>query len=57
MFPRDGLGLEDLSKIVLSFDPMYFVYAGLGAMLVGIISAVFPAQRAARLDPAVAIRG
>ena len=41
----------------LSFDPMYFVYAGLGAMLVGIVSAVFPAQRAARLDPAVAIRG
>ena len=41
----------------LSFDPMYFVYAGLGAMLVGILSAVFPAQRAARLDPAVAIRG
>ena len=42
---------------VLSFDPMYFIYAGLGAMLVGIISAVFPAQRAASLDPAVAIRG
>ena len=42
---------------MLSFDTMYFVYAGLGAMLVGIISAVFPAQRAAQLDPAVAIRG
>ena len=29
----------------------------LGATLVGTLSVLFPAQRAARLDPAVAIRG
>jgi lipoprotein-releasing system permease protein len=42
---------------VINFDPMLFVYAAVGATLVGTLAAVFPALRAARLDPAVAIRG
>jgi len=42
---------------VINFDPMLFFYAAVGATLVGTLAAVFPALRAARLDPAVAIRG
>jgi lipoprotein-releasing system permease protein len=38
-------------------DPMLFVAAAAGATLVGTLAAVFPARTAARLDPAVAIRG
>lgn len=41
----------------IAFDPMLFAYAALGATLVGTLAAVFPARQAARLDPAVAIRG
>jgi lipoprotein-releasing system permease protein len=41
----------------IEFDPMLFVYAAVGATLIGTLAAVFPAQQAARLDPAVAIRG
>ena len=41
----------------INFDPMLFLYAAIGALLVGTLAAVFPAQRAARLDPAIAIRG
>jgi lipoprotein-releasing system permease protein len=41
----------------ITFDPMLFVYAAVGATLVGILAALFPALQAARLDPAVAIRG
>ena len=41
----------------LDVGPMLFLYVALGATLVGTLSALFPAQRAARLDPAVAIRG
>jgi ABC-type lipoprotein release transport system permease subunit len=36
---------------------MLYLYVALGATTVGVLSALFPAQRAARLDPAVAIRG
>lgn len=42
---------------VIEFDPMLFVWAAIGATLVGTLAAVFPARTAARLDPAVAIRG
>jgi lipoprotein-releasing system permease protein len=42
---------------VIDFEPVLFLYATIGAVLVGTLAAVFPAQRAARLDPAVAIRG
>ncbi len=42
---------------VIDFDPMLFVYAAVGATLVGTLAALFPALQAARLDPAVAIRG
>jgi lipoprotein-releasing system permease protein len=42
---------------VVVIEPSLFVYACLGAMLVGILSAVIPARRAAQFDPAVAIRG
>ena len=39
------------------FEPMLFVYAAVGATVVGILAALFPALKAARLDPAVAMRG
>ena len=42
---------------IIEFDPMLFLYAAVGATLIGTLAAVFPAQQAARLDPAVAIRG
>lgn len=41
----------------INFDPMLLVYAAVGATLVGTLAALFPALQAARLDPAVAIRG
>ena len=41
----------------LEAGPVLYLYVALGATLVGTVSALFPAQRAARLDPAVAIRG
>jgi lipoprotein-releasing system permease protein len=41
----------------LEAGPMLYLLVALGATVVGVLSALFPAQRAARLDPAVAIRG
>ena len=41
----------------LEAGPVLYLYVALGATLVGTASALFPARRAARLDPAVAIRG
>ena len=42
---------------VVVIEPALFAIGCLGATLVGLLAAVVPAQRAARLDPAVAIRG
>ena len=42
---------------VIVVEPSLFVIAAVGATLVGTLAAVIPARRAARLDPAVAIRG
>ena len=42
---------------VVVIEPSLFAIACVGAMGVGILSALVPARRAARLDPAVAIRG
>jgi lipoprotein-releasing system permease protein len=42
---------------VVVIEPSLFGFAMIGATLVGILAAVVPAQRAAQLDPAVAIRG
>jgi len=42
---------------VVVIEPSLFAIACVGATIVGILSAAIPARRAARLDPAVAIRG
>jgi lipoprotein-releasing system permease protein len=42
---------------VIVVEPQLFLLAAVGATLVGTLAAVVPARRAARLDPAVAIRG
>jgi lipoprotein-releasing system permease protein len=48
---------EGVPFFVLEAGPSLYMYVAAGATLVGTLSALFPAQRAARLDPAVAIRG
>jgi lipoprotein-releasing system permease protein len=42
---------------VVVIEPSLFALAWCAATLVGILAAVVPARRAARLDPAVAIHG
>jgi lipoprotein-releasing system permease protein len=42
---------------IVVIEPSLFAIACVGATLVGILAAAVPARRAARLDPAVAIRG
>ena len=48
---------EGVPFFVLEAGPSLYLMVAAGATLVGTLSALFPAQRAARLDPAVAIRG
>jgi lipoprotein-releasing system permease protein len=47
---------EGVPFFTLEAGPLLYLYVAVGATLVGVLSALFPAQRAARLDPAVAIR-
>jgi lipoprotein-releasing system permease protein len=42
---------------IIDVDPQLFVWAAVVATLTGLVAAVTPALRAARLDPVVAIRG
>ena len=42
---------------VITSEPVLYLAVAAGATAVGTLAALFPAQRAARLDPAVAIRG
>lgn len=42
---------------VVNFEPILFLYAAVGATLIGTVAAMIPARRAARLDPVVAMRG
>ena len=48
---------EGVPFFVLEAGPSLYLAVAAGATVVGTLSALFPAQRAARLDPAVAIRG
>ena len=48
---------EGVPFFTLEAGPVLYLYVALGATVVGVLSALFPAQRAARLEPAVAIRG
>ena len=48
---------EGVPFFTLEAGPVLYLVVALGATVVGVLSALFPAQRAARLDPAVAIRG
>jgi lipoprotein-releasing system permease protein len=48
---------DGTSMFEIVLDPKLFMYAALIATLTGLVAAVTPAIRAARLDPVVAIRG
>lgn len=52
-----AMGADGKPLFLVNAEPVLFLYVAAGATLVGTLAAVFPAQRAAKLDPAVAIRG
>lgn len=52
-----ALNPDGTPLFVIEIEPELFMLAAAGATLVGVLAAVVPARRAARLDPAIAIRG
>lgn len=48
---------DGTQMFVITVDPALFIWASVIATLAGLVAAVTPALRAARLDPVVAIRG
>jgi len=57
LFESLALGPDGRPRFPVQLDLELFVGASLLATSVGVLSAVFAARRAARLDPATAIRG
>jgi lipoprotein-releasing system permease protein len=57
LWERSAKNADGTPLFPLVLDPTLFAVALLLATLVGLIAAVAPARRAARLDPVVAIRG
>lgn len=54
---RNATGANDATRsLPIELSPTIFALAGAISVVTGVLSAVFPAQRAAGLDPAVAIR-
>ncbi|MCB9600327.1 MAG: ABC transporter permease [Sandaracinus sp.] len=50
-------GLGNVTLFAIELDPAILVGAALISLATGLVSALLPARRAARLDPATAIRG
>jgi lipoprotein-releasing system permease protein len=57
VFESLARGADGAPRFPVQLDLELFAFASLLATLVGVLSAVIPARRAARLDPATAIRG
>jgi len=57
LWERSAKNADGTPLFPLVLDPTLFAVALLLATAVGLIAAVAPARRAARLDPVVAIRG
>jgi lipoprotein-releasing system permease protein len=57
LWQRSARNADGTLLFALALEPSLFVWALLLATVTGLVAAVAPARRAARLDPVVAIRG
>ena len=57
LFQRSARNADGTTLFALALEPSLFVWALLLATITGLVAAVAPARRAARLNPVVAIRG
>jgi lipoprotein-releasing system permease protein len=57
LWERSARNADGTPLFPLVLDPSLFAVALLLATFIGLVAAVAPARRAARLDPVVAIRG